>query len=90
MLRHGSTWVMVLGIAAVASGILDIIQFWLFGGRFLPPTLRGDVTLHVALAMVVLGLLGWIIGGCLRNLEKRLERLESSQGLSRDNRIERM
>jgi hypothetical protein len=35
-------------------------------------------------------LLGWIIGGCLRNLEKRLERLESSQGLSRDNRIERM
>jgi hypothetical protein len=81
---------MVLGIAALASGTLDIIQFWLFGGRFLPPTLRGEVTLGIAVAMIVLGLLGWIVGGCLRSLEKRLERLESLQGPSRDNCIERI
>jgi hypothetical protein len=81
---------MFLGIAALASGIIDIIQFWLFGGHFLPPTLRGDVTLRIALAMVVLGLLGWTVGGCLRNLERRLERLESLQGPSRDKRIERI
>jgi hypothetical protein len=79
---------MIIGIVALVSGILDVLQFWFFGGHFLPPTERGDVTVSVASTKFALGMLGLIAGGCLRNLELRLEKLENLPNPSRDSRGE--